>query len=111
MQTSSIILNLKNIKYILNGKNNIISMMFKECIFNDNTCYFMNIDGIDSIMRNRFLSELLFYNNVFGKRTRIRIGDKVFSLAKYGKLTKNKNLLKLLLKYKICRRKSHVSKQ
>jgi len=104
MHCSSVIMNLNNMKYILSG-GNMVSMMFKECIFNDNMCYFMRGDGVDSILRNRFLSELLFHNGVFGKRTRIRVGDRVFSLAKYGKLTKNKNLLKLLLKYRICKRK------
>ena len=91
----SFFINLRNPEEILKMKNDFLILFIKEDIINSVIKKtFVNNIILEKIMKNKY-----FMKKIFRKKTKININGKYYSLRKYCKLTNNKELKRLLLKY------------
>ena len=88
---------------IRDKRDNFFSGIFKECVYNDNIVYVMDLKGIEVMLKNYYMIQVLFEKKLFTKKTRIcfkkRGKIRRYSLMRWAKKTKNKDLRKQLVKY------------
>ena len=99
-KNKSFFINLRNSEEILKMKNDFLILLIKEDILNSvmKKTYINNII-LNKLMKNEYILEIFFMKKIFRKKTKININGKYYSLREYCKLTNNKELKKLLLKY------------
>lgn len=94
-KSNSFFINLRNPEEILKMKNDFLILFIKEDIINS----VENNIILEKIMKNKYILEIFFMKRIFRKKTKININGQYNSLREYCKLTKNKELKRLLLKY------------
>jgi hypothetical protein len=103
-EENSFFINLRNPEEILKMKSDFLILFIKEDIINSvinnvmKKTYINNII-LNKLMKNKYILEIFFMKKIFRKKTKININGKYYSLREYCKLTNNKELKKLLLKY------------
>lgn len=106
-EEKSFFINLRNPEEILKMKSDFLILFIKEDIinslFNEKINHIIKKNYINIIlhklMRNKYILEIFFMKRIFRKKTKININGKYYSLREYCKLTNNKELKRLLLKY------------
>jgi hypothetical protein len=102
----AIIVGLNGLSSLIRDKrDNFFSSIFKECVYNDNIVYVMDLKGIEIMLSNYYMIQVLFEKKLFTKKTRIcfkkRGKIRRYSLKRWAKKTKNKDLQKQLVKYSL----------
>lgn len=94
-KNTSFFINLRNPEDILKMKSDFLILFIKEDIINGVENNFI----VNKLMKNKYILEIFFIKKIFRKKTKININRKYYSLREYCKLTNNKELKRLLLKY------------
>lgn len=107
-KSNSFFINLRNSEEILKMKSDFLILFIKEDIINSlfnnvmEKTYINNI-FLNKLMKNKYILEIFFMKRIFRKKTKININGKYYSLREYCKLTNNRELKRLLLKYNFVR--------